>query len=157
MDKNKSRGFTLVELLTVIAIIVFLSAVILASLASAGTKGRDAKRISELQGVAAALEMYYQDNNTYPTASCTSDPSTTCWAQLLPTTYITIMPQDPSFIDNGTSAGNQSLMYSYYSDGQNFILAARLENPVSSTSNHYYTGNYGSTGYANWAIKNGLQ
>jgi len=70
---NHSRGFTLIELLVVIAIIGILSSVVLASLNTARTKGQDAARISNVKSLKTALEMYYGDNNGYPTSSGTSN------------------------------------------------------------------------------------
>jgi len=70
VKKFKSqKGFTLIELLVVIAIIGILSSVILASLNSARGKGQDAARISNLKSFKLALEMYYDDNNGYPTSN----------------------------------------------------------------------------------------
>ena len=66
MNMNKQKGFTLIELLVVIAIIGILSSVVLASLNSARTKARDAKRVSDLKQVQLALEMFYDDNSSYP-------------------------------------------------------------------------------------------
>jgi prepilin-type N-terminal cleavage/methylation domain-containing protein len=63
MIRRDSRGFTLIELLVVIAIIGILSSVVLASLNSARQKGTAAKIKSELAGLRAAAEIYY-DNNT---------------------------------------------------------------------------------------------
>ncbi|PIR69854.1 MAG: hypothetical protein COU47_00235 [Candidatus Niyogibacteria bacterium CG10_big_fil_rev_8_21_14_0_10_46_36] len=63
MDK---RGFTLVELLVVIAIIGILASVVLASVASARARGRDARRLSDMKQIQIALELYYGDNAAYP-------------------------------------------------------------------------------------------
>lgn len=55
MQYSKERGFTLIELLVVIAIIGILSSVVLAALGSARSKGRDARRLSDLKQIANAL------------------------------------------------------------------------------------------------------
>jgi len=64
--KNRKGGFTLIELLVVIAIIGILAAVVLVSLNSARVRGRDARRLSDLQNVATAMEIYFDQNNRYP-------------------------------------------------------------------------------------------
>jgi prepilin-type N-terminal cleavage/methylation domain-containing protein len=68
MDK---RGFTLIELLVVIAIIGILSAVVLASLNTARSKGNDAAIQSNLSTIQTQAEIYYSGtgNNSYGTVS----------------------------------------------------------------------------------------
>ncbi|MDP7368638.1 MAG: type II secretion system protein [Candidatus Pacebacteria bacterium] len=68
MRKTENKGFTLIELLVVIAIIGILSSVVLTSLNSARQKSRDAKRIAELRQLQTALQLFYEDNQGYPSA-----------------------------------------------------------------------------------------
>jgi general secretion pathway protein G len=63
------KGFTLIELLVVIAIIGLLSTLAVVALGSAREKARDSKRLSDLKQVQTALELYYTDNNGYPTST----------------------------------------------------------------------------------------
>ena len=60
------RGFTLVELILVMAIIAILTTFITGGLGSSQVKGRDAQRKSDLRQMASALELYYQDYGEYP-------------------------------------------------------------------------------------------
>ena len=52
-----TKGFTIIELLIVIAIIGLISAAVLTSLNSAREKARDARKIKDLKQIAMALEM----------------------------------------------------------------------------------------------------
>ena len=73
---SKFKGFTLAELLIVIAIIGILSTVIIVSLAGARAKARDAKKISDMTQVAAALQLYYADNHKYYVSTSPTPPTT---------------------------------------------------------------------------------
>ncbi|MDB5224519.1 MAG: gspG [Candidatus Adlerbacteria bacterium] len=55
--KGAKAGFTLIELLVVIAIIGILASIVLVSLNSARMKGRDARRVSELQEMFKAVTL----------------------------------------------------------------------------------------------------
>ncbi len=86
----KRRGFTLIELMVVIAIIGILAAIITVSLGSARAKGRDAKRISDIRTIQLALEEYYNDNGTYPISIYSGALAN----------YLPVIPNDPR--DNTT-------------------------------------------------------
>jgi type IV pilus assembly protein PilA len=73
MYKNRSQGFTLIELLVVIAIIGVLSAVVLASLNTARSKGNDAAVKANLSGARAEAEMYYDTNSDYTDVCLSSE------------------------------------------------------------------------------------
>jgi len=75
--RKNTHGFTLIELLVVIAIIGILSAVVLVSLGSARSRGRDSRRQTDLAGLQSALALYAENNNgIYPantgTEACAS-------------------------------------------------------------------------------------
>jgi prepilin-type N-terminal cleavage/methylation domain-containing protein len=64
--KTGNLGFTLVELLIVIAIIGILAAIVLVNLNVSRKKGRDARRLSDIHQIMTALELFYADNSGYP-------------------------------------------------------------------------------------------
>ncbi|OIO06909.1 hypothetical protein AUJ35_03135 [Candidatus Falkowbacteria bacterium CG1_02_41_21] len=66
---NSKKAFTLIELLVVIAIIGILATVSIISLSNARAKSRDAKRAGDMKQVQTALELFFNDNNRYPTAT----------------------------------------------------------------------------------------
>lgn len=63
---GETKGFTLIELLVVISIIGVLSSVAMTSLNAAKTKARDTKRLSDMEQIRLALELYKSDHGFYP-------------------------------------------------------------------------------------------
>ena len=62
-------GFTLVELLVVMAILSSLVALVAGGYRSAQTRGTDAQRKADLRELANALELFYEDYKQYPPES----------------------------------------------------------------------------------------
>lgn len=62
--KNK-KGFTLMELLVVVAIIGILAAIVLVSLNSARNKGKNAAIKAQMAQLRSAGEMYNEDNSGF--------------------------------------------------------------------------------------------
>src|ERR1700722_13325495 len=69
LRKKRLASFTLVELLTVMAIISILASLMIFAATSMWTKAKRSRAASEIQGMSAALESYKTDNGIYPEAS----------------------------------------------------------------------------------------
>lgn len=80
---KKTRGFTLVELLIVIAIIGLLASITLMGLNSAKIRAKDARTKGDVSQIVKAIGMYRAENNSYPTSSgtwkCLKPDGTMCW------------------------------------------------------------------------------
>lgn len=82
--KNKSKGFTLVELLIVIVIIAILATIVLVTYTGAQKKARDSKRQSDLVAINNTLQQFYTagdgtQSNYYPTLTQLSDTAAGGW------------------------------------------------------------------------------
>ena len=64
--KQAKKGFTIIELLIVIAIIVILAGLVLTNIQGAQAKARDANRLGDIDSVSTALEIFHNDNGYYP-------------------------------------------------------------------------------------------
>jgi prepilin-type N-terminal cleavage/methylation domain-containing protein len=71
MNKTKSfhRGFTMIELLVVVTIMILLTMIGLVSYQSAMRKARNGKRAADIETVRSALVMYRSDNTQYPSTN----------------------------------------------------------------------------------------
>jgi general secretion pathway protein G len=119
-------GFSFVELIVVVTIIMVITVVGTVSYQSTSQKSRDGKRMSDLQKLAVALEMYKQENGIYPAVP--SDLVSE-YMQELPKD-----PKDPSF----------SYLYSRTPTNYSYVLFAKMEN-VGSTNFSPATPGCGST------------
>lgn len=105
----KNRGFTLIELLVVIAIIGLLASIVVASLGSVQGKGRDARRVADIDALKKALQIYSIDNGAYPIAAATTTlaATSTVGAALISANSISSIPTDPNgaqyyYVSNST-------------------------------------------------------
>jgi prepilin-type N-terminal cleavage/methylation domain-containing protein len=65
-------GFTIIELLIVIAIIGILATLVLTNFRGAQAKGRDTVRKNDVNSIYQKLEEYYNENNGYPEGDVTA-------------------------------------------------------------------------------------
>jgi prepilin-type N-terminal cleavage/methylation domain-containing protein len=149
----RQAGFTLIEIMVVMAIIAVLAALSVGSYRSSQIKARDAERKNDLKQISNSLEVYYNDKGQYPVNSidgkingCVS--AATCdwddaWVDENGTTYMVELPGDT----------RSYLNYYYSSDGTSFQIYARLENdldidvPTSGGNPGNYTISCGDPGY----------
>lgn len=122
------KGFTLVELLIVIAILAILSTLGISNFQTAKIKARDAGRKSDLATVAKALEAYVNDHRAYPLSNssgqiiCRTGNVACDWDSAFTdgtTIYVSDLPHDSNV--------NQDYIYES-ATGADYTLYARLEN-----------------------------
>jgi prepilin-type N-terminal cleavage/methylation domain-containing protein/prepilin-type processing-associated H-X9-DG protein len=108
LQKNRNRGFTLVELLTTIAVIGVLVALLLAASSKVKAQGRSTVCKKNLSQTGRALEMYLSDNNSYPPALTPSEDKYR-WEDSLspynPLSWTNISWHCPTYIANNGFVG----------------------------------------------------
>ncbi|RMD80038.1 MAG: prepilin-type N-terminal cleavage/methylation domain-containing protein [Gammaproteobacteria bacterium] len=111
-SKARARGFSLLELMVVVAILAILAAIAYPSYERQIIKSRRADATAALMSLAQALERCYTESNDYTAASCPSFPQTSpqgyydITASVTPSTYtLTAKPAaGGSQIHDGTCA-----------------------------------------------------
>jgi type II secretion system protein G len=88
------RGFTLIELMIVVAIIAILAGILIPNFVNARAQAQTAACESNLRAIATALELYYADNQVYPTASAAPVVPSLLTANGV--TYLNNTPKDPA-------------------------------------------------------------
>lgn len=64
-NKNNEKGFTLIELMIVVAIIGILAAIAIPQFASFRVKAFNSAASSDVKNIKTSLESYYADNQFY--------------------------------------------------------------------------------------------
>ncbi len=127
--KKKLKAFTLIEILIVVAIIAILAVVVIVSYSEAKAKSRDSKRISDLNAISSALNLYHESNGKFPCNPLLSPntcPETSgyvgetsciigvgphprpehqyCLKSLVDQNFIAVLPHDPYTTDDDITA-----------------------------------------------------
>jgi len=151
--RNRVASFTLIELLTVIAIIAILAAIVLSAGSGVMQRAARSRASGEIQAMSTALEGYKTDNGIYPAVSLLTGPPSGAY------------PGDPA-VANVTAYQNSSQALYLALSGQASYGAAptagvrsymgfkinQMGNPTAATSyiKDPWNNSYGySTGDAN--------
>jgi prepilin-type N-terminal cleavage/methylation domain-containing protein len=139
--KKKKAGFTLIELMIVIAIIAILAAILVPNFLKARAQGQLTACKSNCKNIATALEMYSSDNGgRYPTSGSFE-------AKLTGGNYLKLIPTCPAAGTNTYSSVFSSVQtpdsFSFYCSGNNHAKA--------------YTGfTSASSGFPQYSAESGL-
>ena len=110
---RKQKGFTLIELMIVIAIIAILAAILVPNFIRARAQGQATACKSNLKNIGTALEMYSTDNSgRFPVALGSLTPN-----------YLKTIPSCPSIGSNtytgGFTSSSNPDSYTVYCNGTN--------------------------------------
>lgn len=124
--KQKSKGFTIVELLIVIVVIAILATLVIVTFTGIQQKARDSKRETDIDALDSHLEAFYANDGYYPTVT---DLQSATWVSanmkgLDPTGLVD--PNGGTITGNAPASGTYA--YSYVTQG------CTTSQPSSSTN-----------------------
>lgn len=124
---KNTRGFTLMEVLIVAAIMSLILGAVMASLSQARLRARSAQSVSDIKSLQLALQLYHDYYGQYPTSGGNWDGLYTCWgdasADWIPgitPDFIRTLPRSPN---NSTACDGN---YIYNSNGTDYKLIWHL-------------------------------
>jgi len=117
VDRKTHRGFTLIELMIVVAIIAILSAIAIPAYTAYVARSKLTEAFSGLSSMSVAMQQYYQDNRTYQDVTAGNNPDPypcanppvgkyfnfTCPTVTSTTFTLQAQAKDPSLMNGGTA------------------------------------------------------
>ncbi|MEI7620154.1 MAG: FISUMP domain-containing protein [Candidatus Falkowbacteria bacterium] len=131
MNQTK-KAFTLIELLVVIAIIGILATISVLALSNARAKSRDAKRAGDVKQIQTALELFFNDNNRYPTVEEWNTGKIYSTSSGVTSTYMQIIPNAPTPADGTCTDAKNTVGYIPSEDGTSYSISFCLGNTTGT-------------------------
>jgi type II secretion system protein G len=113
-NRSGERGFTLIELMIVVAIISILAGILIPNFVNARAQAQTSACESNLRAIATAMELYYADNQRYPDPGAVPDALNTATV-----TYLNNTPRDPA--DSGATPAKYTFTQPT-GDGQSYLI-----------------------------------
>ena len=125
---NKQRGFTLVELVVVIAVMGILMGLVCRGFTTIQANARDTRRVADLRTIQTQLELYFARCGHYPnTNPCGSTTlaaqGSLAWSELINQLSLVVrreeVPRDP--------VAGREYVYHFGTNGLTYVIAASTE------------------------------
>jgi len=129
MAQTNRSGFTLIELIVVVAILGTLATLVMIRFTGAQSSARDTRRQSDVRQYQNALEVYAnRSNSLYPVYASAINVTTSsfCNTEL----KLTNCPDDPQ--------GANPYKYQSNASGTEYVVWTRLEKPNTAGNTEYY-------------------
>ena len=127
--KKYNEGFSLVELMVVIAIIGVLSTMAILALDNSRIKSRDVKRVADIKQLSTALELYYNRDGSYPTTLVVGEALKSANGLI---TYMSAVPSAPLPNDGSCTLGQNNFSYAQVS--QAYVISFCLGGNIGPLS-----------------------
>ncbi|MFA5003674.1 MAG: type II secretion system protein [Candidatus Saccharimonadales bacterium] len=132
--KNKSKGFTIVELLIVIVVIGILATLVIVTFAGIQQKARDTKRKTDVNALDSHIEAFYASTGNYPTYAQLTDATwrSTNMKGLDPQALVD--PKGTSIANSNAVVGTFAYGYTaFHDDGTTACTSTALANDTACT------------------------
>lgn len=154
MRASYRAGFTIVELLIVIVVIAILATISVVAYSGVQARARDSGRVSRIQQIAKAIELYRIDNGQYPPIEDGAGTETSCGSQTENWGHCDRMKQLADYLapymkidPTSLSSATQGVYNYYYNSAQtdgfgSYGFRVALEGSGGQSDGGYYSSSF---------------
>lgn len=130
---KSSRGFTLIEMLIVIAVISILAGIVLVGITGFQESARDTKRIGDMRSIQNSLELFFTRCGHYPVdgngcVGGASGSGVVTWSNLGNSLVAAgVVSSNARVLNDPQASATRNYEYAYGNDGYSYVVKATLE------------------------------